>query len=279
MTASPRIEWSVSGDTSRVVRALSILSVSAFTAIILLFVAFLALIVPLVLASARPAVIALFVLLLLVGGPGSILYLWPMLTDKSQRPAFAPFEFPGVDGWRQIVPPAVLLAVVFGLAFLADGRAFYGIFAFTFLLLVVTAALSGEGWLDPERGELHVGTTISLALLDGIQPVHVGDVTLCYLSYASGASRLTSPRLLAVPTERFDDLRPHLESGHRKTSPRTRATRPTCPRYPARVCRVFLRDRRVLLVRNRVQTSTRLYIVAAVALLGSLFVLVAVFEA
>ncbi|WP_338726976.1 hypothetical protein [Haladaptatus sp. DJG-WS-42] len=68
-----------------------------------------------------------------------------MLTDENQRPQFTPFAFPDIAGWRQVALSAVILTVVFALAFLADGRAFYGMFALSFLLLVATAALSGEG--------------------------------------------------------------------------------------------------------------------------------------
>ncbi|WP_338726978.1 hypothetical protein [Haladaptatus sp. DJG-WS-42] len=118
-----------------------------------------------------------------------------------------------------------------------------------------------------------------MASLAGIRPVRVGDVTLRYLSYKSGASRLTSPRLIAVPTERFDGFHSNLESGVAEPAPDRE--------HPDRVVQVILLAFAAFFyatgaffwfVTDTVQTSTRLYIVAAVALLGSLFVLVAVFE-
>jgi hypothetical protein len=139
-------------------------------------------------------------LLLLVGGPMSLLYLWPMLTDADQRPrieAFASDEMP-------FTPRSTAAAIAAGvvalgaLAFAGVPSPMLDVFVYLSAGLVVPAALlSTHGRI--EDGQLrNYGGTVDLSSIRRVRTLEVGRVVVAWVSYVGGTG-LLAPRLLTIP--------------------------------------------------------------------------------
>gem|GEM_PF-973906 len=151
----PSTEWSYDAAASRSLRLLSHLPVAAVGGVFLpaagASVAF-------VIADPgvlRSPFVLLVALLALVGGPMSLLYLWPMLADPDQRPTRSAFS--GTDGspfTARSVGAAALAGALAVLALVAVGVPFgvvYGLVVGCVLSPILVAAATTEGTLDDGR--------------------------------------------------------------------------------------------------------------------------------
>lgn len=155
----------------------------------------------------NPAILALVVVLTLVGGPMSLLYLWPMIRDPDQRPPLDPggwYQDLSLRGFLLAVASCTVLAVgmaiLFGLSAVTRGLLFPAyLIAFFAVPLLALSLVDNEGRLDPEEGTLTVEErTIDVTRLDRVRCWTVGSLTVVALGYVAGAGR-PKPRLFVVP--------------------------------------------------------------------------------
>lgn len=209
------VEWSLDATTSRPLRVVShfpIAGIGGSTLLVGLLV-----VVSIVTTPVIPSVgTVLFVaLLVLVGGPFSLLYLLPMLTDPGQRPSRA--EFDGAEGFpftarsvaAAVVGGAVVIAVL-----LAAGFPFEVVYSLVVALVfspIAVAVFTTEGSLDD--GGLTVNrSTVPLERVTGYRTVRVRDVVVFWIAYAP-RSGLLLPRLVTIPSSDAAPVRASLESG------------------------------------------------------------------
>lgn len=211
----PPLEWAYDASTSRVLRWVSHLPVAGLGGAFLLGGAVVAAGVVTSPTVPDPRVLLRVGLLVLVGGPYSLLYLWPMLTDPAQRPSVD--EFAGAEGFpfslRSVGGAAVLGAVCLA-GLLAAGIpvpiVYWLVVAAVFSTLPV-AVVTTRGRLD--GGDLVVdGTGVPIERVEGVRSLELGGVVLCWVSYAS-SSGVFLPRLFAVPVASADAVRDALRSG------------------------------------------------------------------
>ena len=157
----------------------------------------------------------LFGLLFLIGGPLSLLYLWPILTDPKQRPSVTEFE--GGDGFP-FSPLSVSLAAVSGavgiIGLMALGAPFDAVYALVvgcvFSPLLV-AVVTTRGRL--EEGTLTINRTeIPTDRLTNARSVRIGAFVAVWLSYAR-RSGVFLPRLAVIPQADALTVLSTIESG------------------------------------------------------------------
>lgn len=212
MSSGP-VEWRTDAASSRGLRALVYATVGLFGGGMLLVfcgVAFLGVSLAL---DGEYTYLAYVVLLALIGGPLSLLYLLPMLTDRDQRPPLAALlADEGVAGRyaaaftrRRLLGAVLGGALVILVALWIDPRALFVLVVGTLFLLPLASGVVSWGRVDPEEGTLtHRYRTISLSRVERLRRVDVGGVSICWLSYRPGAGDVTSPRLLATSPEAAD---------------------------------------------------------------------------
>lgn len=165
---------------------------------------------------ANPGLLALVVLLGLVGGPMSLLYLWPMIREPAQRPG------PDQLGWiATLEPSGVGLGILVGALAGLVTAATVGSTALYLLVVVglvvslpVLGLFDAEGCVDADAGTLTVQErTVGVERLVAVRPYCFGSVTVCRLSYVEGAGGLGRPYLFAVPADVADEVLSVLDSG------------------------------------------------------------------
>lgn len=212
---SPSTEWSYDASTSRILRIVSHLSVAAVGG-----AGVLVLVAVAVGVAANPAVLStrnvlLFLLLVVVGGPMSLAYLWPMLTDSDQRPS--PSEFAGAAGVPfsvRSVAVAVGSGVLGILALVAvgvPGGVVYWLVVGCVFSPILVALTTTRGRV--ENGTVTInGTAVPTARLSAVRSVRIDGLVAVYLSYLR-RSGLFVPRLAVVPEQEADTVVAALESG------------------------------------------------------------------
>jgi len=153
--------------------------------------------------------LALLALFALVGGPLSLLYLWPVLTDRDQRTGL-------VGSWwlGSLRPLGLAVAAVCGLgALVISARvAAYGPLVVVGVTMGLGFPASGllatRGRVDPEAltlrfewGERRAVTgdiTVEMRNWTAVRQYRLGPVVVCLASYAPGTSG-GAPRLFVVP--------------------------------------------------------------------------------
>jgi hypothetical protein len=211
----PSIEWSIDASTSRVLHLVAHLSPAALGGALLLAIG-----AGLGIAIANPRVLLsgpglVLLLLLVVGGPFSVAYLWPMLTDPTQRPSTA--EFAGEEGFpfsvRSVSAAAasgaivILGLVVVGVPF---GIIYWLVVACVFSPILVAAATT-QGGLDGDRLAIN-RTEVPLARVANVRSAHLGGYTVVWLSYVERTG-LFVPRLFVVPESKREAVLAALERG------------------------------------------------------------------
>lgn len=209
------VEWRIDAGSSRLLRAVVYLEVGLFAGGMLLVLcgtAFLGLTAAL---GGEYTYLAYIVLLALIGGPLSLLYLWPMIADGDQRPplaaAFASEEM--AERYADAFTRSRLLGAVLGgaLAILVavsiDVRLAFALVIGVVLLLPVASGVISRGRVDPGEASLtYMDRPVELARVERVRRVDLGGVSLCWLSYHPGGDDLTSPRFLAASPEAADAI-------------------------------------------------------------------------
>ena len=159
--------------------------------------------------------LALLVLLVLVGGPFSVLYLWPAIRSETRPPRslFVPDsaadpEEPLADryaeafSWHGAFVAAILSALaLIALAWL-DGRILLAYVALWFVLLPIASGFVVWGRVDPREPSLEYRTgTVPLEAIEGVRRRRLGGIVVYRLSYRSGTRRLSTPSWLTLTPE------------------------------------------------------------------------------
>lgn len=161
-------------------------------------------------AAGRYDIPALIALLALVGGPLSLRYLWPMLTDPEQRPPLA------VTDWRprpRLLAGSVVLGAAFTIAtsLLVDGGHLL-VLALWFVLLFGVSFTGMSGRIDPRTDTLSVERrTGTLSAIRSVRRLDVGSWTVFLLTYTPAPAG--APRIVVVPEEVADNAHSTLEFG------------------------------------------------------------------
>jgi hypothetical protein len=200
------IEWSHDPTDSRVGMACAYVTVGIFVGLVLFAVSMFALAVAFAVAGGNLLALAFVVLLALVGGPFSLLYLWPLLRHPEQRP-------PTPDWLAEFRLRWVLLASLFGalaIALFTPPGFFFAPIVIGFVSMVGLALFTGEGEIDTETRTVRHGysTEIELDGLTGVRRFRVAGIVLSWLSFPRGRP----PRLLVLPAETDRAARPVFEA-------------------------------------------------------------------
>lgn len=174
--------------------------------------ALLAVAVVTILVAGRPELRLLVVVLALVGGPFSLLYLLPMLRDRSQRPR----TFTGrerVIPIREHVACAAVGAAALGGAFLVDPRLAGGLVACGLAAGVVAYVCSTRGEIDPESGTAQNDSREwDLSRVTDYSTRRLGPFALVSLSASGPGSFGTVPARLLVPRSVAADVTAALDA-------------------------------------------------------------------
>lgn len=209
------VKWCLDATTSRPLRAVSHFPIAGIGGSMLLVG--LLVVVSIIRTPVIPSVgtILFVALLVLVGGPFSLLYLLPMLTDPEQLPSRAEFE--GAEGFpftARSVSVAVIAGAVGIAALLAAGIPFgvvYGLVVALVFSPIVVAVFTTEGRLD-DAGLTVNGTVVPITRVSGLRSVRIGDVVVFWIAYAP-RSGLLLPRLVTIPASDAALVEARLESG------------------------------------------------------------------
>lgn len=209
------VEWCVDATTSRPLRVVSHLPIAGIGGSMLLVGLFV--VVSVVTTPVIPSVgTVLFVaLLVLVGGPFSLLYLLPMLTDPEQRPSRA--EFDGAEGspfTARSTGGAVIAGAVGIVGLLAAGIPFgvvYGLVVVLVFSPLAVAVFTTECTLD-DAGLTVNRTAVPIERVTGYRSVRLGESVVFWIAYAP-RSGLLLPRLVTLPASAAAPVRARLETG------------------------------------------------------------------
>jgi len=155
-----------------------------------------------------PEALVLVLLLAIVGGPVSLLYLWPVLTDPDQRSGVVDDSWLGaLDPLGVAVTALAGLVAVVGSFRLAD----YGIVVLVGVCmgvgLPVASLLATRGRIDPETLTLYIerdrdytgDLAVEMRNWTALRRYRLGPVAVCVPSYAPGTGG-SAPRLFVLPT-------------------------------------------------------------------------------
>ena len=208
------IEWRIDAANNRVIR----LSLYAWIglwggAFVVLGAAILAIAVAQALAG-DPTLLLLVGLFALVGGPLSLVYLWPALRHSSVRPLSQFIYDPAIDSteslgeryarvlsWRSALGAVIGGALILPALLVLNPWLFVGAVAGTFASVLLTSFVAW-GRLDPATSSLEYGTTtVPLEAVRTRRSLEVGGVEIVWLSYHRGSTDVTTPSLLVLPAE------------------------------------------------------------------------------
>ncbi len=209
--AERRVTWSLGSGNSRMVRGFCYLQIAVFGGMALVIAGSIVGLFALTLWSGNYRVLGLLVLLTLVGGPFSLLYLLPLLTDPEQRP-------PMPETWREFrrlsvggtVVAATLGAVALVAAF-AVGSPVLLASMFVVLLAAFAAGkwLTSDGVLDPDVGSLtYANSEIDIDAITDVRQRDIGGYAVVTLSHDAGVGM---PRWLVLPGTVADEVVPVLD--------------------------------------------------------------------
>ncbi|MDL5361520.1 hypothetical protein [Halalkalicoccus sp. NIPERK01] len=207
------VEWHVDAASSRGLRVLVYAGVGLFGGAMVLVLGGAAFLGVSMAVGGEYGYLAYLALLALIGGPLSLLYLLPMLTDRAQRPPlsalFADEEiaerYAGAFTRGRLLGAVIGGALVILVVLSLDPRALFVLLVGALFLIPVGSGVVSWGRVDPEEGTLtHRHRTVALARVERVRRVDLGGVSLCWLSYRPGAGDVTSPRCIAVSPEAAD---------------------------------------------------------------------------
>jgi hypothetical protein len=260
------IEWSRDPTDSRLLLALGYVPLGVAGGLVFFVVSMLLFAAAVAVAGGNLFAIGLIALLTLVGGPFSLLYLWPLIRHPEQRPPFP--DWVGELRPRWVVLASLVGALAIALSIQSE-FGLYSVVAVGFMPLLVIGLFSSEGAIDTETRTLRYGDSKEIELdgLTGVKRLHVGETTLLWLSFPRGRS----PRLLVLPAETDRAARPVFEAA---------AAQPTEANDPNRTVQatlvalavVFLGVPAILVVSGSVTTEGVAIVGYVAAFFGILFV-------
>lgn len=217
------VTWRHDATTRRWLRVLFLVAAGLLHGVVVLVGAALLFVVGLALWRGSTAVRALIVLLALVGGPVSLLYLLPMLRDPAQRPQFYPEGMtvgPGLPVRQRAVLGVVGAGLLAGCWWL-DPRLAAVVVAGGVLAGVAYAVAATRGTVDPERAVLETGAReFALDRVTGYRTRRVGPVALVRFVAPARPGRLgRAPSFVVVPSDRLPDVEAALDSVVARVAP------------------------------------------------------------
>jgi hypothetical protein len=207
-----RVEWSRRATDSHSHRVVASLLAGGGLVVLLAAVGALAAFVGRAVAAGDLGVVAAVVVLTLVGGPFSLLYLVPILSDEEVR------ERLSADGLVGAIEPRWMGVGAVGVGGLVLAVAVLAVPPTLVLGAVLVPgalymSLTGEGAVDPSGPT--VETSEREAPVDGLtgfRTATLGDTVFVWLSYARGRGWPAAPRLLVVPRSAAPDVREALDA-------------------------------------------------------------------
>lgn len=207
------VSWRYDHTTERWLRWLLFASAAAVYGAfgVVLAAAGVALVVALVAGSTELRLLA--VVLALVGGPFSLLYLLPMLRDPAQRPTLYPNGVERRLRSRERVAAVVVGVIVLAAAAWVESRLAVGLFLGGACAGLLALACSTRGRIDPEAATAETGVREwDLSRVTGYGVRRVGPLAVVSLD-ASGPGRLgTVPSRIVVPSPVLDDVTAALDA-------------------------------------------------------------------
>lgn len=217
-TPSAVVEWRYDVQSSRLLRLLAHGFIAGIGGSNLLVVGGVLVSLPAVLPHLGVETVLLVALLFLVGGPLSLLYLWPMIDDADQRPDMTAFtQQEGTLPWtKRSVTAAALAGALLLLGLVTVGVPFDVVFALVVLATfspVVVSLFTSAGSIGDDRLVCN-GTCVPLRQVTGVRALAIGNAVVYLISYARGTGFFV-PRLVTVPVQKSAVVRSALERGER----------------------------------------------------------------
>ncbi|MXR20046.1 hypothetical protein [Halobacterium bonnevillei] len=214
MTEQP-VEWRLDAANSVSIRTVMYAWLGLLGGGILLVVGLLAFVAASAAVAGSYGVFALVTLLFLVGGPFSLLYLWPAVRSGSFSPlsqfvldvASDPEEplaerYAEAFSWRGVIASIGVHAVGIPALLFVEPRLLGGYVAVSFVELVVVSGFVTWGRIDTAEPSFEYrSTTIPLSAVKRIRRYRLGDVVVCWLSYDSGEKTITTPSWVVLTPE------------------------------------------------------------------------------
>ena len=167
----------------------------------------------LVLVGGSTGLRLLVALLVLVGGPFSLLYLLPMLRDPAQRPTFYPDGVERRLRTRQRVGVGVVGALVLAGSAWVDPRLAVGLFLGGACAGLLALTCSTRGCIDPGTATAESGPREwDLSRVTGYTIRRIGPLAVVSLEASGPGSFGTVPSRIAVPTAVVADVRAALDA-------------------------------------------------------------------
>ena len=210
------ITWRYDTESSWVLRLIAHGFIAGLGGILLFTSAMVLLTLPKTLPELELGTILLIVLLLLVGGPFSLVYLWPMITDPDQRPnANAFIREGGSIPWtrRSAAIAALTGAVVLGGLILTDVsfNLILTLLVFSVFSPAIVSLFTTVGTIEDGHMKCN-GNEVDLRRLAGVRSVQIGSVVVYWLTYTAGTGLLV-PRLITIPVGMEEEIAARLEQG------------------------------------------------------------------
>lgn len=210
-----RVEWRIDAANSRPIRLLIYGWIGLLGGGTLLALGFALLFAVGAAVAGEYALLALVVVLFLVGGPFSLLYLWPAIESGSFSPlsqfvldqASHPEESLGeryaeAFSWRGAVTSIVIHVVAIPALLVLDPGLLGGYVAVWFVLLVLLSGFVTWGRIDADEPSFEYrGGSIPLAAVERVRRYRLGNVVVCRLSYYPGTKTITMPSWVVMRPE------------------------------------------------------------------------------
>lgn len=170
------MEWAYDASTSRLLWLLAHLPVVGIGGVVLTVARALGVAVVLDPGQFDVGTLLLVGLLILIGGPFSLAYLWPMLTDPDQRPSVTEFE--GADGFPftacSVVSAAVLgaIGIVSLVALDVSVSALYWVIVALVFAPILVAVLTTRGQVRDSELVINA-TNVPLTRVTGIIRIEI----------------------------------------------------------------------------------------------------------
>ena len=214
--ASGEITWRYDTGSSKILRGIAHGFVAGIGGLLGFAFAVVLLTLPENLPKLEFETILLVVLLFLVGGPFSLLYLWPMISDPDQRPNATAFT--SKDGsipWtkRSATVTALLGTVILGGLLLVDAtpNLVFSLIVVSIFSPVVVSLFTTVGTISDNRLVCN-GNGVQLKQIKGMYSLQIGSAVVVWLTYTSGSGLLV-PRFITIPAEIVEDVTAKLEQG------------------------------------------------------------------